>query len=209
MGATGAICAAVVDPEHFNIVGKLKPLIEFSLFCGGYRLIEFLHDHPLPDDPPAPVPPAVKISIILLFCMLFVGCVPSTTFCFSKTDPATGCVSQIKVVAEKELTADDFAVNFDEKKGTASLTAKHLESRSVNVITADTAHVEAIGTAGGNVIKGLGAAAGEAGAMIIGTEGLNAATQGIGQLLGTKMTMDAMQQAAAAKAAAQAAGGVK
>lgn len=73
-GATGAIIAAVVKPEAFNFADQLKPLIELAAGCGVYRLIEFLHDHPLPDDNQPTVSPTVKLSLILLPFLMFMGC---------------------------------------------------------------------------------------------------------------------------------------
>jgi hypothetical protein len=151
-------------------------------------------------------------NIWLLLPILLVGCVttqtPRTLVEMSETDPKTGIITNLKVSLEKELTADDLAVTLSKKNG-FSLAARHIETRNVGIINADTGHLAAVGTAAGNVIGGLGSAVGQAGAMIIGTEGLNAASAGLGQLIGTKMTLDAATQAAAAKAAAQAAGAVK
>jgi hypothetical protein len=74
-GSTGAIIAAVVKPEAFNFGSQLKPLVTLALGCGVYRLLEYLHDHPLPDDIPPPTPPSVKLGMILLpFMLMFSGC---------------------------------------------------------------------------------------------------------------------------------------
>lgn len=157
---------------------------------------------------------------LLLLPVLFVGCestqTPRTLVEMEETtsNPYTGVTTthKIKASLEKELTADNLAVTLSKKNG-FSLAAGHIETRNVAIINAKTPQISAIGTAVGNagaqIIPALGQAAGEAGATIIGTEGLNAASAGIGQLIGTKLQLDAATQAAAAKAAAQAAGAGK
>jgi hypothetical protein len=139
-----------------------------------------------------------KLIIILPFVLA--GCMaPRTLVEYSQTDQA-GRTHTMKVSSQKEITADDFEVNFDVQKGNASLKARHLESRSAAIIDANVQMVHAEGTAAGNTVKCLGGAVGEAGACIIGTEGAVSAVNGIGTLIGTKMQIDAQKEAAASEA---------
>lgn len=159
----------------------------------------------------------MKKILFIPICLLLASCESTQTprtlveMTETVTNPKTGVTTttHLKASLEKELTADNLAVTLSKKHG-FSLAAGHIETRNVAIINAKTPQIAAMGTAigsaGGEIITGLGKAAGTAAAIVIGTEGLNAASAGIGNLIGSKMAIDAATQAAAAKAAAQAAG---